>query len=162
MRSSSPGSSAPGCVVVVGQPGTRTVPPATSADARNGAALDRSGSTRTSRPAMAPGATRQMPGRESSTVTPAARSTATVISMCGSDGRVGPMWRTVRPCAYRAAASSRPETNWLEPDASTSTEPPVSPPRPCTVNGSRPASPWSSTRTPRARNASSTGPIGRA
>ena len=56
------GSRPPGCVVLVGQPGTRTVPPATSAAHRNGAALDRSGSTRTSRPAIGPGATRQIVG----------------------------------------------------------------------------------------------------
>ena len=45
----------PAASCCVGQPGTRTVPPATSAAHRNGAALDRSGSTRTSRPAIGPG-----------------------------------------------------------------------------------------------------------
>lgn len=97
MVSSSSGTIAPGCVVAVGQPVTRTVPPATSAAARNGAAFDRSGSTCTSRAAIGPGSTRQIAGRESSTTTPTSRRTSTVISMWGMLGSVCPTCRTVRP-----------------------------------------------------------------
>ena len=52
----------PGWVVVTGQCGARTVPPVTAAAARNGVALDRSGSTTLSTAAIAPGATRHEDG----------------------------------------------------------------------------------------------------
>ena len=55
---SSSASSAPTCVVDSGQPSIVTVPPATSAAARNGAAFDRSGSMSTSRAAIGPGGRR--------------------------------------------------------------------------------------------------------
>ncbi len=87
--------------------------------------------------------------------------------MCGTDGRVLPTCRSVSPRSYRAAASSRPETNWDDAEASTSTEPPPTRPVPCTVKGR-----WVGTRdgsdcpspvtlTPRACSAASTGPMGR-
>jgi hypothetical protein len=69
-----------------------TSPPVTAAAARNTAALDRSGSTTQSRARIGPGATRQAFGSESSTSTPASRSIATVMSMCGSDGTGLPSW----------------------------------------------------------------------
>ena len=48
--------SSAGCTLVAGQPVMRTVPPVTTAAARNGTALDRSGSTSQCRAATAPGA----------------------------------------------------------------------------------------------------------
>ena len=48
-----------GCVLTDGQPATRTIPPLTTAAARNGTALDRSGSITQCRAAIGPGATRQ-------------------------------------------------------------------------------------------------------
>ena len=58
--------------------------------------------------------------------------------MCGSLGTGWPSWWTVTPSAYRAPASSRPDTNWLDADASIVTDPPRSPPVPWTMNGSVP------------------------
>ena len=87
----------PGWVDAAGQPATVTRPPVTAAAARKTAALDRSGSTAQSRARIAPGATRQVLGSASSTSTPASRSMATVMSMCGSDGTGLPSWCTVTP-----------------------------------------------------------------
>ena len=78
---------------------TTTVPPVTAASARNGAALDRSGSIVSSTaPRPGPGATaqrfgvaRRRPRRR------APRSIATVISMWGRDGTGLPSWRTSTP-----------------------------------------------------------------
>jgi hypothetical protein len=85
-------------VVVTGQPGTRTVPPVTSAAARNGAALDRSGSTTCVPPAIGPGATRQVLVPTPSASTPDARSTSSVISMWGWDGTgPSPVWMISMP-----------------------------------------------------------------
>ena len=50
-------SIAPGCVECAGQPVTETEPPATIAAARNGAALERSGSIATSLPRTGPAGT---------------------------------------------------------------------------------------------------------
>src|SRR6476469_6994453 len=61
----------PACVVCCGHPGTVTRPPVTSAAARNGAALDRSGSTCPSTALISEGSTRQTSGSASSTMAPA-------------------------------------------------------------------------------------------
>src|SRR5699024_12730282 len=71
----------------------------------------------------------------SSTVIPAWRSMATVMSMCGIDGKVPPLWRTVMPCSYRGAESRSPETNWEEPEASMVSSPPAGTPEEVTVKG---------------------------
>ena len=99
--------------------GTVTRPPVTSAAARNGAALDRSGSTSDSRAAMHAGGDPPDVGLGRRRPRPASRSTSTVISMCGRDGtgcarRGAPR----RPRVRRAPASSSPETNCEEPEAS--------------------------------------------
>ena len=62
-----------GCVLTAGQPATRTLPPLTTAAARNGTALDRSGSMIQCRAAIGPGETRQRLAWVSSTSTPASR-----------------------------------------------------------------------------------------
>ena len=90
--------------------------------------------------------------------TPASRSIATVIAMCGADGTDSPVWTTVRPSVNVAPDSSSPETNCDEADASISTVPPATDPVPCTRNGR----PSPSSATPRPRIASSRGAIGRA
>ena len=79
-------------------PGTVTRPPVTMAAARNGAALDRSGSTAQRRRRAAGPARPASDGlRVSRRATPAARSISTVIAMCGADGTGGPSWRTSMP-----------------------------------------------------------------
>ena len=120
----------PGCSVRVGQCGTVTEPPVTAAAARNGAALDRSGSTTTSRAAMGPAATAQRSARLSSTSTPRSRSMATVIAMWGSEGTGGPACRISSPPASRAPTSSSALTYCDEVEASRVTVPPreVGPP----------------------------------
>ena len=60
-----------GCTLARGQPVTRTCPPVTIAAARNGTALDRSGSMIQWRAAIGPGSTRQRLVVASSTATPA-------------------------------------------------------------------------------------------
>ena len=40
------------------------------------------------------------------------------MSMCGMLGRRAPAWTRCSPTSNRGAASSRPETNWLEALAS--------------------------------------------
>ena len=147
----------PGWVERSGQPATVTSPPVIAAAARNTAAFDRSGSTVQSRGVIGPGATRHVLTSASSTSTPAVRSIATDMSMCGSDGTGLPSWTTVTPFSYRAPDSSSPETNCDDSEASITTSPPGSAPVAATVNGSR--SP--SMRAPSALNASSTVPIGR-
>ena len=156
-------SRSPGWVVRDGQFGTRTVPPAATAAARNGPALERSGSTTTSPPAIGPGSTRHRPGVWSSTLTPRSRSVATVMSMCGRLGSAPPTCRSVSPSANRGAASSRAETNWEDPEASTDTSDPLIAPVPWTVNGREvgAAPPSVVTRTPRSSRARITGAIGR-
>lgn len=83
-------SRSPGWVVRAGQSGITTLPPVTSAAARNGCALERSGSTVRSRPSRAPGVTRQTfgspPDSGVSTWAPTARSMSTVMRMCGREG----------------------------------------------------------------------------
>ena len=120
----------PACVVYWGQPGTRTVPPVTSAAATNGPALDRSGSIHTSSALISGGSTRQVLGSESSTTAPASRSVSTVIRMCGSLGTGLPSWCTVTPSSYRAPASSSAEMNCEDAEASIVTDPPRTRPRP--------------------------------
>ena len=151
------GSRFPGWVVDSGQSRTVTVPPVTAASARNGAALERSGSMRWSQGLTGPGATAHRFASESSTSTPCSRSIATVISMCGRDGTGLPSWRTSTPASYRAPASSRAETNCEDADASITTVPPGTDPVPRTVKGR----PSPSMATPSPRSAVSTSPTGR-
>jgi hypothetical protein len=54
----------------------------------------------------------------------------TVIAMCGADGTGGPSCRTSMPSSNRGAASNRPETSCEEPEASSTTVPPRTAPRP--------------------------------
>ncbi len=82
-----------------------------------------------------------------STSTPCSRRQATVIATWGSEGMGGPSWRTLMPASYDAPASSSAETNWLDADASITTDPPRTLPVPTTVNGRVPRPP-SSTSTP--------------
>ena len=70
--------------------------------------------------------------------TPRAARVAIVISMCGRLGSRSPAWRRSRPRSNRGAESSRPDTNWLDADASISSSPPSTRPVPCTVNGRAP------------------------
>ncbi len=157
-------SASPGWVVCSGQSGMVTRPPVTSAAARNGWALDRSGSTTRSRPSRAPGVTRQTfgspPASGVSTCAPTLRSMSTVIRMCGMEGSAAPTCRTSTPWLKRGADSRRALTNWEDEDASISTGPPSSAPLPKTVIGSAPRL-SSSIRAPRARSASITPPSGR-
>lgn len=157
-------SASPGWVVRSGQSGMVTRPPVTRAAARNGWALERSGSIVRSRPSRAEGDTRQTfgspPVSGSSTWAPTARSMSTVIRMCGIEGRVVPVCRTSTPWLKRGADSSSAETNCEEDDASIDTGPPTSAPPPCTVSGSAPR-PSSSIRAPSARNPSITPVSGR-
>src|SRR4051794_22594243 len=148
----------PACVVSRGQSRTVTAPPVTAARARKGPALDRSGSMVWSTARTGPRETRQRLGSPSSTATPWARSIATVIATCGCEGIGLPSCTTSTPWSKRAPASSRAETNWLEPEASRTTRPPRTLPAPRTVKGRR--SP--STTTPRDLSAVSTSPTGRA
>ena len=113
-----------GCVLTDGQPAIRTIPPLTTAAARNGTALDRSGSITQCRAAIGPGETCQRLGCVSSTSTPASRSIATVIATCGADGTDSPVCTMVRPSVNEAPDSSSPETNCDDADASISTVPP--------------------------------------
>ena len=147
-------------MLAVGQPVMRTVPALTTAAAMNGTALDRSGSMCQCRAATGPGRTCQRLGvapASTSTSTPACRSIATVIAMCGADGSAGPTCCTIRPSVNDAPESSRPETNCDDAEASICTAPPATDPVPCTRNGR----PSPSTSTPRPRSASSNGLIGR-
>lgn len=157
-------SLSPGCVVRAGQSGTTTLPPVTRAAARNGCALDRSGSMVRSRPSSAPGVTRHTfgspPDSGVSTCAPTARSMSTVMRMCGREGREEPMWRTSTPWLKRGPDRSRADTNWDDEDASISTGPPSSAPPPWTVSGSVPR-PSSSIRAPSTRSASITPVRGR-
>ena len=146
-----------GWVLTGGHPVTRTSPPLTTAAARNGTELDRSGSTIQCRAAIGPGETCQRSGTESSTSTPASRNIDTVIATCGADGTGSPVCTIVSPSAKAAPESSRPDTNCEEPDASISTVPPRTDPPPRTVKGR--LSP--STLTPSPRSPSSSGAIGR-
>ena len=141
-----------------GQPAMRTIPPLTTAAARNGTALDRSGSITQCRAAIGPGETRHRLVWVSSTSTPASRSIATVIATCGADGTDSPVCTIVSPSVNAAPDSSSPETNCDDADASISTVPPATEPPPRTENGR----PSPSMSTPSPRNASSSGAIGRA
>ncbi len=153
-------SRSPAWVVDRGHRLTVTWPPVTAPAARNGAALERSGSIATSTARTGPGRTTQRSGSSSSTVTPCSRRAATVMSMWGREGTGPPRCRTSTPWSYLAPASSSAETNWLEADASMTTLPPGTRPFPSTVNGSARRSP-SSMAMPRPRRPSSTAPIGR-
>ncbi len=149
-----------GWALLRGQPSRVTDPPVTSAAAKNGIAPDRSGSMVQPRPDSLPGSTDQTSRTESSTPAPAARSICTVIRTCGADGIGGPTWRTTTPRSKSGAASSRPETSWLDADASSTTSPPVTRPVPRTVSG-RPPVGAVSMLTPRERRASISGRNGR-
>ena len=82
------------------------------------------------------------------------------MAMCGAEGTGGPSCRTSMPSSNRGAASSRPETSCEDPEASSTTVPPRTAPRPCTVNGTA-ARPPSSMRAPTCRSAARIGPTGR-
>ncbi len=114
-----------GCTLACGQPAIRTAPPVATAAARNGTALERSGSMLQCRAAIGPGGTCHRLGCVSSTSTPAWRSIATVIATCGAEGTDLPVCTTVRPLVNAAPDSSRPETNCDDADASISTVPPA-------------------------------------
>ncbi|CKU01735.1 Uncharacterised protein [Mycobacterium tuberculosis] len=146
-----------GCTLTLGQPVMRTVPPLTTAADRKATALVRSGSMSQRRAATGPGRTCQRFGVESSMSTPACRSIAAVIAMCGADGSDEPVCWTVRPSVNDAADSSSPDTNCEDADASMATVPPASDPLPRTRNGR----PVPSTATPSSRSASSSGAMGR-
>ena len=104
------------------------------------------------RPASRPGSTDQTSGTESSTPAPAARSISTVIRRCGALGTGGPTWRTTTPRSNSGAASSSPETSWLEADASMVTVAAAHPAG--AVHGQRqPAVGPASSRTPRSLSA---------
>ncbi|PQM45667.1 hypothetical protein C1Y40_04169 [Mycobacterium talmoniae] len=146
-----------GWTPAVGQPVMLTVPPVTTAAAKNGSALDTSASISQRRAATAPGATRHRLGTVSSTSTPACRSIVTVMAICGADGRAAPVCCTVSPSVSAAPDSSSPETNCDDADASMATVPPLTAPVPRTVNGRL----VPSMSTPRTPSASSSGVIGR-
>ncbi len=123
-----------------GQSGTVTAPPVTSAAARNGAALDRSGSTSTSRPRTGPGATCQTSRDGVSTSTPAAAQDVDghlEVRQRGHRARpvVHQLDALVEPRPRSAAARRRTATT---PEASSRTLPPATAPLPRTENGSRP------------------------
>ena len=112
-------SRSPACVVYCGQPGTRTRPPVTSGrgDERRGVRqvrlhLDVEGADRArARPAS-------VAGSASSTTTPTSRSASTVMTTCGVLGIGEPDVLEDEPLVKRAPASSSPETNWLDAEAS--------------------------------------------
>ena len=147
-----------GWVLTDGQPVTRTLPPLTTAAARNGTALDRSGSMVQCRAAIGPGCTRQRLACASSTSTPASRSIDTVIATCGAEGTDSPVCTMVSPSVNAAPDSISPDTNCDEAEASISTVPPATDPSPCTRNGR----PSPSMATPSPRSAVSSGAMGRA
>src|ERR1700734_1308834 len=107
-----------GWMLAPGHPGGGTGPALTTAAAMNGTALDRSGSICQCRAATTPGRTCQRLGVASSISTPACRSIATVMAMCGADGNCGPVCCTIRPSVNDAPDSSRPDTNCDDAEAS--------------------------------------------
>src|SRR3954469_16791610 len=122
-------------MLTCGQPVTRTIPPVATAAARNGTALDRSGSMVQCQAPIGPGATRQRLAWVSSTSTPTSRSIDTVIATWGADGTDSPVCTIVNPSVNAAPDSRRPETNCDDADASISTVPPATDPAPRTENG---------------------------
>ena len=74
----------------------RRVPPAIMAAARNGAALERSGSIATSLPRIGAGRDDPLAGRGRSTCTPRCASASIVMSMCGMLGSRSPAWTQVQ------------------------------------------------------------------
>ena len=158
---SGPGSRAarrrPGWCVAASR-GTVTVPPVTAPIARNGAALERSGSIVTSTAPTGPGRTRQ---RSGSGPRPRRRARAEPRRSCRCGGGTAPACRRGarrRPRRSAAPASSRAETNCDDAEASMVTSPPRTAPVPCTVNGqARRRRP----RRPGRAAPSSTEPIGR-
>ena len=105
---------------------TVTVPPATRAAARNGAALDRSGSmidVASRRSGRAARSRRRVPDWRPRRRGERARRSS---SRC-AEGSAGARRCGVsrRPSSNRGAESSRPDTNWLDADASISSAPPV-------------------------------------
>ena len=130
------------------------------AAARNGAALDRSGSIATSFARIGPAGTIHSPTAGRSTCTPRWARASTVMSMWGTLGSRDPTWRRCSPTSKRGAARSSPETNWLDWLASISTSPPRTCPCPRTVKGSVQLPP-SSMSTPTSRRAEIMAPMGR-
>ena len=175
-RGRSSRQASPPWVVVIGQCGTRTSPPAISAAARNGPALDRSGSIVTSPPAGRAGwtihvrASSSAPSPGSSTGTPRSRRQAAVMAMCGREG-TRPVGVTASPPGSRAPTSSSADRSWEDSEASTPTRCGVpgagsqgrrrAPPPGSTRTGRWPGSARQSVRAPSAARASSRGPSGR-
>ena len=120
-----------------GQPGIVTSPPVTSAAARNGAALDRSGSMCQSRPGERAGLDRAT--RSASRRRPRRRPRA--ASARSSRGAARRHRRAVVAHRHAARRTARPTAaarrrTGDDADASIVTSPPGTPPVPCTVNGS--------------------------
>ena len=109
----------PGWALLRGQPGRVTAPPVTSAAAKNGAAPERSGSMSQPRPASRPGSTAQTSGvavvdRRRRPRAASARSSAGAARSAPA----APRGARTMPRSKSGAASSSPETSWLEADAS--------------------------------------------
>ena len=117
-------------MVLSGQFSIVTVPPATSAAAINGPALDRSGSISTMRPEISPGSMRQEVLLTLVTGTPRFASVSIVMFMCGIDGSDLPTCFKVSPFLNLAATSSSPDTNCEDSEASIDTSPPTTSPVP--------------------------------
>ena len=89
-------------------PGRRDRPPVTSAAARNGAALDRSGSMTRSTGATAPGATRQRSGVGVVDARHRPRAAWRRSSRCAAARAAGsPTWRTSMPSSKRGAGEQQ-------------------------------------------------------
>ena len=131
-------SASPAWVVRSGQPGTVTRPPVTTAAARNGAALDRSGSIAqppdVERPRLDPPGVRRRRARRCA---PAARSIATVMSMCGAGRQPRRRRAAPRRASAQRGAGEQQRADELRRHATRRgvTLPPSSQPRPCTVSG---------------------------
>ena len=115
-----------GCTLAGGQPVMRTVPPVTTAAARNGTALDRSGSivpvprgdrARGDPPPVGLRRRRRRRRRRAASPPSSRRAAPTAPT--------SPVCTIVSPSVNAAPDSSRPETNCDDADASISTVPPA-------------------------------------
>ena len=97
-----------GWMLTRGHAASRTIPPVTTAAARNGTEFDRSGSMAQCRGEIGPGATRHTLGWLSSTSTAASRSIETVIATCGADGTEVPVCTIVSPSVNDGAGEQQP------------------------------------------------------
>ncbi|CAB4545440.1 unannotated protein [freshwater metagenome] len=164
MACNSSGKRAPAWVVVPGQPAMVTELPVTAAAAKNGAALDKSGSITTSTALIGPGCTDHVACVGSSvwavTSTPRSRNICTVMSMCGNEGIAPPACSMVKPSVKAGATSKSALTNCDEAEASRVMCPPRGGPSARSVKG-RSLRPPSSIVTPSSRSAAMTGCMGR-